>query len=112
MACHLTDDIVRGFEPGGLNNLIGVLILVVWLYGALILAGRRSGHVILLLGSLFAAAMPALHMSGAGVGGRIAESDGGFFFIWTLFALGVTGTFALILSARAVWQRRPAQPGT
>jgi hypothetical protein len=33
---HLTDDIVRGFEPGGLNNLIGgVLILVVcwWWFG-------------------------------------------------------------------------------
>jgi len=27
-----------------------VLILVVWLYGTLVLAERRSGHVILLLG--------------------------------------------------------------
>jgi hypothetical protein len=31
MAFHLTDDIVRGIEPGGVSTLVGVLILVVWL---------------------------------------------------------------------------------
>ncbi len=49
---HLTDDIVRRMEPGGLSNFTGVLILVVWLYGTLVLAERRSGYVLLLLGSL------------------------------------------------------------
>ena len=49
---HLTDDIVRGFEPGGLKNIIGVLIMVVWLYGTLVLAERRSGYIIILLGSI------------------------------------------------------------
>lgn len=44
MTFHLTDDVVRGFEPGGLKNLIGVLILVVWLYATLVLAGQRSGR--------------------------------------------------------------------
>jgi len=29
-------------------------------------------------------------MKGAGVGGAIAKSSEGFFFIWTLLALGVT----------------------
>src|SRR5215468_1451693 len=106
MSLHLTDDIVRGFEPGGLMNLIGVLILAVWLYATLALAGRRSGYIILLLGSLLAAMMPVLHMSGAGVGGKIAESSGGFFFIWTLMALGVIGIFSLILSARGLWRLR------
>jgi hypothetical protein len=105
MSLHLTDDIVRKFEPGGLNNLIGVLILALWLYATLALAGKRSGLVILLLGSLFAAGMPVLHMSGKGVGG-IAESGGGFFFIWTLFALGVTGTFALALVVQGLWHLR------
>ena len=33
-------NIVRGFSGGGRENLIGVLILVVSLYGALVLAGR------------------------------------------------------------------------
>gem|GEM_PF-4935639 len=40
---HLTDDIVRGFEPGGFKHLSGMLTLVVWLYGTLVLAERRSG---------------------------------------------------------------------
>jgi hypothetical protein len=40
---HLTDDIVRGMEPGTLSNLTAVPILVVWLYGTLVLAERRSG---------------------------------------------------------------------
>src|SRR5260370_34260447 len=36
---HLADDIVYGFEPGGLANLIVVVpFSVVWLYGTLVLA--------------------------------------------------------------------------
>src|ERR1044072_1073442 len=84
---HLTDDIVRGFEPGGLSNLImGVLISVVWLYGTLVLAGRRSGYVIIILGSLLALFVPYVHMRGKGVGvaSGIAHSSGGFLFIWIL----------------------------
>ncbi|HKV40815.1 MAG TPA: hypothetical protein VJX67_16500, partial [Blastocatellia bacterium] len=42
---HLADDIVRGMEPGTLTNLIAVPILVLWLYGALVLAERRSGYI-------------------------------------------------------------------
>ncbi len=103
---HLTDDIVRGMEPGGLSNLIGgVLISVVWLYGALVLAERRSGYIIILLGSLLSLTVPVLHMKGKGVGvaSGIANSSGGFFFVWTLIALGVTGLFSVILSARGLW---------
>jgi hypothetical protein len=109
----LTDDIVRGWEPGGLSNLVGgSLIMVVWLYGALVLAERRSGYIILLLGSLLSLAVPVLHMKGKGVGvaSGIANSSGGFFFIWTLIALGVIGLFSVILSARGLWSlpwRRP-----
>ncbi len=103
---HLTDDIVRGMSPGGLENLIGVAILVVWLYGTLVLGERRSGSVIVLLGSLFGAAMPIIHMKGAGVGGAIAKSSGGFLFLWTLVALGVTGTFAAVLSVHGLRSHR------
>ena len=103
-AFHLADDIVRGIEPGGVKTLVGVLILVVWLYGTLVLADRRSGHVIILLGSLGGSAVPVIHMMGAGlVGGRIANSSGVFFWVWTLIALGVTATFSVILSARGLW---------
>src|SRR4051794_35462371 len=87
---HLTDDIVRGWEPGGVNNLIGgSLIMVVWVYGALVLAERRSGYVITLLGSLLSFGVPILHMKGRGVGvaSGVANSSGGFRFIWMLIAL-------------------------
>ncbi|MGE3889677.1 MAG: hypothetical protein AB7H81_24900, partial [Vicinamibacterales bacterium] len=100
MTFHLADDVVRGMEPGGVRNLIGVLILVVWLYGTLVLAPRRSGYVIMFLGSLLASGVPVVHMTGAGlVGGRIANSSGVFFWVWTLLALGMTGIFSAILSA-------------
>jgi len=101
---HVTDDIVRVMEPGRLSDLIVVPILVVWLYGTLVLAERRSGYVIILLGSLLGLLVPVLHMKGAGVGGTIAKSSGAFFFIWTLIALGVTALFSVILSARGLWE--------
>ena len=103
---HLADDIVRGFEPGGLANLIGgVLISVVWLYATLVLAGRRSGYIIILLGSLLAMFVPYVHMKGKGVGvtSSVGHSSGHFFFVWTLLAIGVLGLFSAILSARGLW---------
>jgi hypothetical protein len=107
MTLHLTDDIVRGMEPGTLSDLIPVPILAVWLYGTLALAGKRSGYVIILLGSLLGLVVPVVHMKGAGVGGAIANSNGAFFFIWTLLALGVSALFSVILSARGLWQQLP-----
>jgi hypothetical protein len=104
---HTADDIVRGMEPGTLSDLILVPILVVWLYGTLVLAEKRSGYVIILLGSLLGLVVPVVHMKGAGVGGAIARSSGGFFFIWILLALGVTSLFSVILSARGLWEHRP-----
>jgi hypothetical protein len=106
---HLTDDVVRGMEPGGVSNMIGVLILVVWLYGTLVLAERRSGYVIILLGSLLGSVVPVVHMRGAGVG-EIAQSSGGFFSVWTLIALGVTAIFSVILSARGLWSLLRREP--
>src|SRR3954468_13937061 len=82
LSLHLADDIVRGFEPGGLSNLImTVLISVVWLYGTLVLAERRSGYIIMLLLSLFSLVVPYIHMRGKGVGvtSRLANSSGHFF---------------------------------
>jgi len=105
MTFHLADDIVRGMEPGGLSNLTAAPILVVLLYGTLVLAERRSGYVIILLGSLLLLAVPVVHMKGKGVGvaSGIANSSGGFFFVWTLIALGVTALFSIVLSARGLW---------
>jgi hypothetical protein len=103
-AFHWADDIVRGISPGGASGLGGVLILVVWLCGTLVLGERRSGYVIMLLGSIGGLGVLAIHMRGTGlVGGRIANSSGVFFWVWTLIALGVTSTFSIILSARGLW---------
>jgi len=110
MTFHLTGDIVLGFEKGGVSNLIAVPILVVWLYGTLVLAGRRSGYVIILLFSLLGLLVPVLHMKGKGVGGEIAQSSGGFFFIWTMIALGVTALLSVILSVRGLWSLRRTTP--
>ena len=107
LTLHVTDDIVRGMEPGTLPDLIAVPVVVVWLYGTLVLAERRSGYVISLLGSLVGSLVPVIHMRGAGVGGAIAKSSGAFFFIWTLLALGVTALFSVILSARGLWEHLP-----
>ena len=105
MTFHLADDIVRGFEKGVVSNLTAVPILVIWLYATLVLAERRSGYVIILLGSLLGSGMPVIHFMGKGVGAasRIANTSGAFFFVWTLIAVGVTGLFSVILSARGLW---------
>jgi hypothetical protein len=103
---HLAGDIVYGYEPGGLANLIMlVLISVVWLYGTLVLFERRSGYIIMLLLSLFSLVVPYIHMSGKGVGvaSRLANTGGHFFFVWTLLAIGVLGLFSAVLSARGLW---------
>src|SRR5438067_12692303 len=108
---HLADDIVRGMEPGKLTNLTAVPIFVVWLYGTLVLAERRWGHIIMLLGGLFSLVVPLAHMRGKGVGitSTIANSSGVFFFVWTLIAIGVTGLFSAILAARGLWSLRSGQ---
>jgi hypothetical protein len=109
-ALHWVDEVARGLEPGGVSGLGGVLILVVWLYGTLVLGERRSGYIIMLLGSLLGLGVLVLHMRGAGlVGGRIANSTRIFFWVWTLIALGVTSTFSAILSARGLWSLQRGQ---
>ncbi|HEY9286002.1 MAG TPA: hypothetical protein VIP46_21305 [Pyrinomonadaceae bacterium] len=110
---HHADDVVRGMAPGNFSNLIPVFFLLVWLYGTLVLAGRRAGYVIILVASLLASGLPVIHMRGSGlVGGKInAGGDfGEFFFVWTLVAAGVTALFSVILSAHGLWSLRRGQP--
>jgi hypothetical protein len=105
---HVADDIVRGFEKGGLWNLTAIPMFVTWLYGTLVLAGRRSGYIIMLLGGLLGLAVPILHMKGKGVGlaSSIAHTSGAFFFVWTVIVLGMSALFALILSVHGLWSLR------
>ena len=108
LTLHITDDIVRGISKAESSNT-ALLVLVVLLYGPLVLAERRSGHVIMVLVGLLAAAMPVMHMRGMHYG-EIARSAGGFFFVWTLWALGGLGGVTFILSALGLWNLRRGQP--
>jgi hypothetical protein len=112
MSFHHADDVVRGMAPGGFSNLIPVFFLLVWLCGTLVLAGRRSGYVIILVASLLASGIPVVHMRGSGLVGGIAKSSGDFgefFFVWTLIAADVTALFSVILSAHGLWSLRRGQ---
>ena len=109
LTLHITDDIVRGISKAESSNT-ALLVLTVFLYGTLVLPERRSGHVIIFLIGLMAAAMPVMHMRGAHYG-DIARSTGGFFFVWTLWALGGLGGLTFILSARGLWALRRRREG-
>lgn len=105
MSFHHADDVDRGLAPGKLSNLVPIIFLTIWLYGTtLVLAGKRWGYITVLILSLLGLGIPILHMTGSGfVGGDIAKSNGAFFFVWTLIALGVTTLFSVILSSRELW---------
>lgn len=104
---HLTGDIVFGIEKGGREILVGVLILAVYLYGAVGLRNRLAGYIVLLLGGLASAALPVVHTMGRPLGERFAQLPGGFLFIWTLLTMGATGLVAFIMSVQAIWGLRP-----
>ncbi len=112
---HLTSDTVHarvGTGEAGGSTLVAVPILVVWLYGTLVLGERRSGYIIMLVGSIIAIAIPVVHVMGAGgiFRGQIARSSPAFLFVWTLHALVVTGMFSLILAVRGLWKRTWSRP--
>jgi len=108
---HLTGDILFKMSPAGLINLVAVFVLAVQLYGTLVLGGRRAGYVIIFLGSVLGLFIAVLHMRGTHglIGGDIGNSSQAFLFVWTILALSVTSTFAIILSASALlglpWRR-------
>jgi hypothetical protein len=109
LTLHVTDDIVRGISKAESANT-ALVVLVVFLYGTLMLAERRWGHAIMFLVGLFAVAMPVMHMRGAHYP-EIAASTGGFFFVWTLWALGALGGVTMLLSVRGLWSlRRDGSP--
>jgi len=109
---HLTGDIVFGIEKGGREILVGVLILAVYLYGAVGFPERLAGSVILLLGGLASAALPVIHTMGSPLGEQFAQLPGGFFFIWTLLTTGATGLIAFVLSAQAILSLRQRRRAT
>jgi hypothetical protein len=105
---HLAHDFVYGLDTMTRAGTSGFfLIMLVSLYGTVELAGRRSGYVIMLLLAIFSAGIPVLHTVG---GPRSAGR--GFFFVWTLLAMGACGVFAAVLSARGLWRSFRSSAGT
>jgi hypothetical protein len=105
---HLAHDFIFGLDSmTRAGTFTFLLIMLVSLYGTVELAGRRSGYVVTLLLGIFAAGMPVLHTVG---GPRSAAR--GFFFVWTLLAMGASGVFSAVLSARELWRSVRARRGT
>ena len=103
---HVGGDVALGLDKGG-SGLVFVVVPILLLVacGALLLAERISGHVIMFFGGLVALGMPIIHRNN-GFTATVAQAPGGVFFIWTLVALGVTGGLAIILSVRGLWTLR------
>lgn len=104
MISHLSHDVIYGYEPANLKILVAVPILALWLYAAVALAGRRSGYILLIIGSYLAAIVPIVHMSGRGVRDEVVQSGGGFFFIWGLIALATIAAVSFLLSIHGLWR--------
>jgi hypothetical protein len=103
---HLADDIAYGSDKAMASNLLVVAILAAWLYGTLMLPERRSGHIIMLIGSLLGLVIFVTHVTGTGglAGITIGKLSGAFFFVWTLLALAVVSLLSLTLSAHGLWK--------
>ena len=108
---HLADDVVRGFEPGGPSNYIGILIVATFLYAVLALAERRIGLILILVGSIGGAGVPYIHMIGRGlVGPKGLSASGVFFWVWTNLALGAIAIVTAALAAEALWRSFRPRP--
>lgn len=97
---HLAHDFIFGLDSMTRAGTFTYLaIMLVSLYGTVELSGRRAGYVIMLIVGLAAIGIPVIHT----VGGPRAASRG-FFFVWTLLALGASGAFSATLAVRELWR--------
>jgi len=97
LSVHLAQDAIHakpGTQAAGAGNLVAILIVFVLLSGPVLLAERRSGQIVMLLGALFSIGMPVLHF----IGPRDwSKHEAALFFVWCLIALGVVGLVSVCL---------------
>jgi hypothetical protein len=109
---HFASDVLRarpGNNEAGGSTLVAIPIVVVWLYGTLMLAGRKSGNIIMLIGGVIAAGMPVIHThwpAGFFTGQLARSAPGDFIFVLTLHILAVTGLFSIIVAVQALMTSR------
>ena len=104
---HLAHDFIYGLDSmtrAGTSTFL--LIVLVSSYGTVELAGRRSGYVVTLLLGILSAVLPVLHTVGSA-----RSAARGFFWVWTLLALGATGVFSVALSLQGLWRSVRARRG-
>ena len=101
---HWAQDVAFGIDRVGLQSYGGVGLMLLWLLGATILRDGRAGKVIVLLFSILAAAMPALHLKGTRIG-EIVRGEGGLLYLLVLLTLAVTAAFSTVLAVRALRSR-------
>ena len=101
LTLHVVDDVIHGFDSAGLMNMIGIVVLGFLIYGTLMLYDQLSGHFVMLFIALFSLLMPIVHLRSARIN-ETAQASGGFFFIWTLWALGGIGIFGIILAIQGL----------
>jgi hypothetical protein len=101
---HLAQDIIHMPEStDATGTIIVISIMLVLLYGTLELGATRAGLVIMLLGGLATMYMPFLHTLGP------RATRWGLFFVWTMVAMGASGSFGAVLAGRELWRSfRPA----
>jgi hypothetical protein len=105
VSVHIAGDIILGFDKGDASTLIVLPVLAIWSYATLVLTERKWGYIIIIIGSLLGLAVPIVHMIGSGLG-KVADSHGAFFFVWTTTALGVTSILSILLSIRGLLKRK------
>ena len=108
LTLHVSDDIARGMDTIGLHSLIPMLVFGLWLYGTLVLSGRRWGYVLQLLVAIVGLGVVIIHLKGAHMG-QIAVSNGGVLFVWTLFVIGTTSSLSILLCVHGLLDSRKAR---
>ena len=107
---HVAHDIAIGIDESSPSIILFVVVLVLWSYGTVGLAERRSGYIIVAVLSLLAFGIPVLHMTGkSGISAGIKDSGEALFFGATVLALGVTALLSVVLSTRGLWTLRRGQ---
>jgi hypothetical protein len=105
LTLHVVDDVVHGFDSAGLASMIAIVVVGFLIYGTLVLHERVSGHIVMLFIALFSVLMPVIHLRSARIN-ETAQASGGFFFLWTLWALGGIGIFGMVLAIQGLLNLR------
>ena len=105
LTLHVADDIARGIDTISLHSLTAMLVFGLWLYGAMVLSGRRWGYVLQLLLSILGLGVVIIHLIGRHMG-QIAVSSGGVLFVWTLFVIGTASFMSMLLCVQGLLTSR------